>query len=163
MSGYNTYEEQKAQVLSKLRLYCARQERCRQDIERKLRTYELPYRLWDEVIAYLIEEGYLNEERFAKAYVSGKFRMNQWGRYKIRQGLKEKGISPPNIRIGLEEIEENRYRETLSKLIQKKYDRLSRDKDNPWKRRQKLMAYCVRKGFEIELVKELLGEIAPED
>lgn len=163
MSGKGTYEEQMIQVLSKLRQYCARQERCQWDIRQKLKKYDLPYSLWDEVIACLIEEDYLDEERYARAYVRGKFRINRWGRYKIRRGLRRKQIAGPNIRIAMEEIDEEEYTDTLTGLIRKKMKQLRRKTSDYWKRRQKLMAYCAQKGYETEVVADLFERITSEE
>src|SRR5947209_20487204 len=111
----------KEQAVMKLRQYCAYQERSHSEVKQKL--YDLG--VWksehDAIISSLIEDDYLNEERFAKAFVGGKFRMKDWGRKKIYYGLKEKGVSEYIIKRAMKEIEDEAYTKTLQDLAEKKY------------------------------------------
>src|SRR5215475_10354937 len=111
----------KEQAIQKLRHYCGYQERCHSEVREKL--YELG--VWkkdhDEIIATLIEENYLNEERFAIAFAGGKFRVKQWGRVKIKYELKQKQVNDYSIRKALQQIDEKKYKTTLHKLTAEKY------------------------------------------
>src|SRR5215217_6767174 len=112
------------QAVQKLRQYCAYQERSHYEVQQKL--YELGIRKaeHDEIIAALIEEDYLNEERFAMQYAGGKFRMKDWGRKKIYYALKEKQVSTYCINKALDAIDEADYLKTLQQLAKKKYQAL---------------------------------------
>ena len=111
----------KEQALQKLKHYCAYQERCHSEVKEKLYSLGIWKKDQDEIFATLIEENYLNEERFAIAYAGGKFRINQWGRVKIRLALKQKQVIEYCIKKALREIDEKTYRKTLEKLATKKY------------------------------------------
>lgn len=139
------------EALNKARNWCARQERAQQDARDKLYGWGLTPDEVEEAIASLISENYLNEERYARAYVSGLFRIKNWGRVKIVNGLKQKRISGPCVRLGLQEIDETEYVNTLDALLQKK-GRLSNLAVGDFSERQKLAAYLIRKGYEPELV-----------
>ena len=114
----------KEQALQKVRQYCAYQERSHHEVQQKL--YELGVRKaeHDEIISTLIEEDYLNEERFAMQYVGGKFRMKDWGRKKIYYALKEKRVSEYSIKKALNQIDEEAYLAILRELAEKKYESL---------------------------------------
>ena len=99
----------------------------------------------------------MSEERFAKAYAGGKFRMKHWGKNKITQQLQRKGISEKNIETGLKEIEAKDYRNTIIKLIQKKNPLLKQK--STFERKGKLAQYLMLKGYEAELVWNVLNEI----
>ncbi len=147
--------EQKYSLLEakqKLEAFCAYQERCDQEIRKKVKSWGLFGEDVDILISDLIQNNFLNEERFASAFVSGKFRIKRWGRIKIRQHLKQKNISDYSINKGLNEIDESEYFQTIKDLIESK-NRLTKAKDN-WDRRAKLQRYMQAKGFEHELVLE---------
>ena len=110
----------KEQALQKLKHYCAYQERCHSEVKEKLYHLGVWKKDHDEITAALIEENYLNEERFALAFAGGKFRLKQWGRVKIKQALKQKRVSEYCIKKALKEIDEKTYRKTLEKLATKK-------------------------------------------
>ncbi|MES1221552.1 MAG: regulatory protein RecX [Bacteroidota bacterium] len=147
----------KEQALQKLRYYCRYQERCHKEVKEKL--YELGVRKTDhdEIVATLIEEGYLNEERFALAYAAGKFRIKQWGRIKIKYELKQKGVSEYSIKKALKQIEEEEYLKTLKKLAEERYASLK--SEQYLVRKKKTMDYLVQKGYEMELVITTIGKI----
>lgn len=147
--------EQKYSLLEakqKLEAFCAYQERCDQEIRKKVKSWGLFGEDVDILISDLIQNNFLNEERFASAFVSGKFRIKRWGRIKIRQHLKQKNISDYSINKGLNEIDESEYFQTIKDLIESK-NRLTKAKDK-WDRRAKLQRYMQAKGFEHELVLE---------
>jgi regulatory protein len=148
----------KEQALQKLRQYCAYQERSHYEAEQKL--WDLGIRRADhgEIISTLIEEDYLNEERFAKQFAGGKFRMNHWGRKKIYYALKEKKVSDYNIKKAMGDLDEEAYRKTLEDLAEKKYELLEMETEPV--RKRKIMDYLLQKGFESELISSVLHQIS---
>jgi regulatory protein len=137
------------------RRYCAFQERSQQEVRDKLYGWGLHWKEVEELLAALVSEGYLKEERFAHAFVGGKFRIKKWGRNKIRQALKVKQVSEPLIRQALKSIDETDYRKSLAKILRERSARLK--EENPMKRRQSIARYAIQRGFEPEIVWELLG------
>lgn len=130
--------------------FCAYQERSHQEVRDKLYSYGLWRDDVEEILSHLITDGFLNEERFAKAFAGGKFRIKHWGKTKIENVLKFKGLSKRCIQSGLKEIDERDYRKTLVQLIKKKNQTL--DEPNVFKRRHKLAKFVIGKGYESELV-----------
>jgi regulatory protein len=141
----------KEQALQKLKHYCGYQERSHVEAREKLYSFGLYKQEVEECISRLIEEDYLNEERFAIAYAGGKFRMKQWGRIKIRQGLKERRVSEFCIKKSLKEIDEKKYEETLKKLTSGKWKELGSEK-NIFIKMRKTQDYLLQKGYELNLV-----------
>ncbi|MBL6963360.1 MAG: RecX family transcriptional regulator [Bacteroidetes bacterium] len=139
-----------SEAVQKLMKYCAYQERCHQEVKNKLFDWGFKGEDIDDILVRLIDEDFINEERFARAFCRGKFRQKKWGRLKIIQGLKEKGISANLVKLALLEIEEDRYRANLKYLIQKKSS-LLKEKDS-YKRNHKLANYAISKGYEVDLV-----------
>lgn len=144
-----------AQALQKLKHFCAYQERCHQEVKEKLYGYGLTTPEVEAAISALIEENYLNEERFAKAYAGGKFRMKQWGRVKIKYALKQKQISPYCIKLAMSEIDEEDYERILADLVEKQWDALKSEK-NIFNRLRKTMDFLIRKGYELDLIKSAI-------
>lgn len=140
------------EALDKLERYCVYQDRCHKEVRTKLIELGIYGDDLELIIAKLIEENFLNEERYACSYVRGKFRMKKWGRIKIKIELKRNKISAYCIKKGFQEIDEEEYIETLDKLILKKNE-LLREK-NPYKRNQKIAAYLYQKGYESHLIWE---------
>jgi len=138
-------------ALQKLKQYCAYQERCHSEVKEKLYSLGVRKSDQDEIMATLIEENYLNEERFAIQFAGGRFRIKQWGRIKIRSELKKRKISEYCINKALKQIDEAEYLQTLEKLAAKKYSLLKGDQYLI--RKKKTMDYLMMKGFEGELVK----------
>lgn len=142
----------KEQALQKLKQYCAYQERCHQEVREKLTSLGIKNAQRDEIIATLIEENYLNEERFAIAFAGGKFRIKQWGRVKIKQELRQRQVSDYCIKKSLSQIEESEYRAVLQKLTLKKYESLA--EAEPLMKKKKTIDYLVGRGFESDWVRE---------
>ena len=137
--------------------YCKYQERCHSEVRNKL--YELGFTT-DTVelqISELIQNGVLNEERFARAFARGKFRMMHWGREKIKQQLKLKKVSDYCIKKGLSEINAEEYEETLYKLSNKKCVELRSERSIP-KKKSKLYRYLIQKGYERDMVMDAINE-----
>ena len=144
-------------ILAKLRHFCAFQERCIHDAEEKLREWKVGHKHAEKIIEQLIKEDYLNEERFARSFASGKFRINHWGKTKIIYELERRQVPDLIIQIGLEDIDDEEYTEILREILQRKNREIS-EKD-PFKRKQKLIAYAVQKGYDYGLIKHVLGEM----
>ena len=146
--------------LARIQRYCAYQERSHKEVKNKLFEYGLYSTQVDEIISQLITDGFLNEERFAKAYAGGKFRIKKWGRIKIKHELKALGLTKNCIQRGLNEIESTDYSKTLKALIKKKASE-SRE-SNPFKKRDKIARFVIGKGYEAELVWEYVRDILPD-
>lgn len=146
------------QSLPKIKQYCAYQERCHAEVREKLYSFGLYKNQVEEIIATLISENYLNEERFAKQFAGSKFRMNQWGRNKIKQALKQKQVSDYCIKKALLEINGNDYTKIFKKLAAQKLQALKSEK-NIFIKKRKLQDYLLQKGFEADLVREEVGKI----
>lgn len=149
-----------ATVRERILRYCAYQERCHADVRRKLSELGANRDEADELIAYLITEGFLNEERFARSFTRGRFRLKRWGRLKIVRELESRGLSSACIRSGLEEIDEEEYRASLEELISRKTGEAT-DK-NIFVVRDKIAHRAIRKGFEPDMVWEALKRLMPD-
>jgi regulatory protein len=145
-------------ALEKARFYCRYQQRSHSEIKEKLYSFALRKKDVEELMAQLIEEKYLNEEDFAIAFARGKFRMKQWGKVKIKYELKLKKVSDHCINKALKEIDQEDYRQTLQKLAAKKLQSLKSEK-NIFIKKRKLQDYLMQKGFENELIKNLVTNI----
>jgi regulatory protein len=146
-----------AQLMEKMRKYCAYQERSHQQVRDRLYDVGVAREDVEEMIAALILENFLNEERFARSYARGKFRMNGWGRIKIVQGLKQHRVHPNGIRAALTEIDEMEYFKTLENIISQK-NRTLKEK-NPMRRRAALVRFATQRGFESDLVLEAISNM----
>ncbi len=141
-------------ALIKARKYCAYQERSQQEVREKLYGFGLHRNDVEKGIVVLIEEGFLNEQRFAIAFTGGKFRILKWGRVKIRLALKARNVSEPCIKSALKQITDDDYRKTLSKIISERSKKLAKQPD--WNRNNLLAQYAINRGYEPDLVWELL-------
>jgi regulatory protein len=141
------------QALQKLRHYCAYQERCHSEVRDKAYGYGLNTREVDELTASLIQDDYLNEERFAIQFAGGRFRMKQWGRVKIRYELKIRRISDYCIKKALGQIGEQDYDTTFQKLVREKLQALRSEK-NIFIKKRKLQDYLRYKGYENDLIND---------
>jgi regulatory protein len=148
----------KEQALQKLKQYCAYQERSHSEVRSKLWELGVWRSQHDEIISSLIEEDYLNEERFAIQYAGGKFRMKDWGRKKILYGLKEKGVSEYCIKKAMKSIDEEAYYKTLDALAEKKWETLKGEQYLV--RRKKTEDYLLQKGYESDLVRQAVAGLA---
>ena len=142
------------QALQKLKHYCAYQERCHSEVKEKLFTLSIWKKDQDQIIATLIEEGYLNEERFAIAFASGRFRIKHWGKVKIKYELKQKQVSEYSIKKAVKQIDDGAYMNTLKKLSKEKYESLK--SDQYLVRKKKTIDYLIGKGFEMDLVRGVM-------
>jgi len=146
-------------IFEKAAAYCSYQERSHKEVRDRLRKWNVWGEEADEIIAALITENFLSEERFARSFAGGKSRMKQWGRKKIMLELQRKGVSRSNIEAGLNEIGESDYKLGLVRLLEKKKLSLERTETDRRLLRQKLMRFAMGKGYEMELVAEVISEL----
>ncbi|MFN3530077.1 MAG: regulatory protein RecX [Bacteroidia bacterium] len=134
--------------LEKLKHYCAWQERCHSEVKAKLEQLKVPWQEHDAIIAALIAENFLNEERFSRLFARSKMHQKQWGKQKIVQALKAKRVSDYCIRMALKELESEDYAQALEIAARRKWQQLAAE--SPFSRRNKLARYLMAKGFESE-------------
>lgn len=143
-----------AQALLKAQASCAYQERCQQEMRDKLYEWGLYSDAVENIIATLITDNFLNEERFAKSYAGGKFRIKKWGKIKIKIELKKRKISEYCIKKAMQEIPDKDYIATINQLIAKKSKEMKGGKLQV--RNYKIAQYIMSKGFEGDLVWDIL-------
>ena len=141
------------QALQKLMQFCAYRDRSHKEVEEKLERMRMIPAARELIIIRLMEDGFLSEERFARSFARGKFRIKGWGRRKIKQELALRDFSKPIITLAMSEIQEEDYLEKLRELAGKKSATIA--EKNPLKRKKKLQDYLLRKGYEPELVYQL--------
>jgi regulatory protein len=147
-------------ALAKAQKYCAYQERCQWDVEKKFWDWNVDEIIRDEIMADLISKGFINEERFAEQFTKGKFRIKKWGKQKIRMELQKRKISDYSINKAIENIDDEDYLLTLHKLIAKKNQGLQTE--NEFQKKQKIANYLHAKGYESELIWDNLHGIENE-
>ena len=159
----HSMEEQKKQKLTpqqallKAASYCAYQERCHEEVMEKLSEWGIYGDDAGNILLKLIEQNYLNEERFAKAFAGGKFRVKYWGRIKINQELKFRKISDYCVQMAMKEINVDDYLKTLKKLALEKFDSLK--EKNPLIKKNKTATFLMSKGYEPDLIWDCLRKI----
>jgi len=145
----------------KLSTFCAYQERCIWETRRKLYEKGIKDSNSDDLIDYLIKEKFIDEERFARSFARGKFRLKKWGRGRISRELKMRQMSEGDIRKGLSEIDPNEYYDTLLSQVEKQWERIK--ESDPYKKKFKVIQYLISKGFEQDLIKEAIEDIELEN
>jgi regulatory protein len=136
--------------------YCAYQERCHDEVRTKLLSHGIYGDFLEELMSQLIEQNYLNEERFALQYAGGKFRVKKWGKVKIRQALKAKGVSAYSIKEALAVIDDAAYEEAVTYWIEK---RGGYHKDISYTETMELIRFLLSKGFESDIIDKVLKKI----
>ena len=144
------------QVLDKMAKYCAYQERCVKDVKDKLKTYDIPQESKGEILDYLLDNRFVNDERFARSFVRGKLNQSGWGVNKIRFHLMQKGIDKDTIDEALGQTDEEVYRQRLIDILKAKSKTVKAETD--FERKRKLAAFAMQKGFEGLLVWEVVKE-----
>ena len=144
----------------KLEHYCAYQERCHQEVVQKLQQMGMIPLAIDTIVSHLITNNYLNEGRFASAFVSGKFNIKKWGRIRITNELKSKGVSENNIKIALKQIDEVTYYEVFDELAERKFH--SMKEENLFKKRKKVVDYLRYRGWESHMIFEKINALFSE-
>lgn len=144
------------QVLDKMAKYCAYQERCVKDVTDRLKTFDISQTEKDEILRYLVDNRFVNDERFAQAFVRGKINQSGWGLNKIRFHLLQKGIAKEIVVEALQGTDEDVYRQRLINILKTKARTVKAEND--FEKKRKLAAYAIQKGFEASLVWEILKE-----
>jgi regulatory protein len=145
-------------ALQKAKNYCTYQERCHSEVRDKLYSFKLYKKEVEQLLTQLIEEDFLNEERFAIAYAGGHFRTKQWGKEKIKYALKQKKVSEYCIRKALTGISNTDYNKTFFNVADKKLKTLKSEK-NIFIKKKKIRDYLLQKGFEIKLISDYLKSL----
>ncbi len=157
------YSQKKTYTLDdatrRMERYCAYQERCHQEVRQKLITMRMIPEAIDLIMVHLLEHNFLNEERFARTYVSGKLKIKNWGRRRLTYELKKKDISETNINLVLAEIEDIDYLDIFNDLAKKKTDSIK--ETDTFKKRKKLIDYLFYKGWESDMIYEKAHELIP--
>lgn len=147
------------EILKKMEHYCAYQERCHQEVENKLKEFRLIPEAREHIILKLLDNSFLNEERFSKAFARGKFRIKKWGRQRIVRELKARNISEYNINSALAEIDPEEYVSVFEEAALKKLDTITEKDRN--RKRKKLSDYLLYHGWESNLVYPKVLELIP--
>jgi len=145
-------------AIERIKNYCALQDRCQWDVLEKMREWGLQQATKDHILEILINDKYVDEERYAESFCRGKFRIKNWGKRKITNELKRKQISIICINIGLQEIDDNDYNQVLEKLFHKK-NAILKDK-NHFIRKTKIANFLIQRGFESNLVWDKIRELS---
>jgi len=161
MTTFKLMNQQKShtvkEAIKKLESYCSYQDRCHKDVVTKLREMRMIPEAIDHIVGHLIQENYLNEERFSKSFARGKFRIKKWGKIRITNELKVRNILKYNIQIALKEIDESEYLEVFDSLAKKRYRALK--EPDLQKRKRKLADYLLYRGWESSLVYDKVKEL----
>lgn len=152
---HKTYSVEEAK--KKLEYYCSYQERCHEEVLQKLKSLNMIPLAIDTIVAHLIENNFLNEERFACSFARGKHRIKHWGRLRIINELKARGITRYNIEKALKEINAEEYLDSFNELAEKQW--LSIRESNIQKKKKKLFDFLMRKGFESQLIFEKISQL----
>lgn len=150
---YKSYTVDEAK--KKLEHYCSYQERCHDEVIQKLRALNMIPEAIDAIVFHLIENNFLNEERFAVSFARGKFRIKQWGRRRIINELKARNISKYNIDTALRQIDQDEYINAFNELADKQWESVS--ERNILKKKKKITDFLLRKGFESSLVMDKIS------
>jgi len=153
----NNFDLTLKEIEGKLQYYCSYQDRCHKEVIAKLKTFGVKSNESNQIISNLIKENYLNESRFSKSFVRGKFNIKNWGKVKIINELKFRNISPYNITLGLNEIDDQDYMKKLEDIFNKKLSSLS-NLSSPLKKK-KIISYLLYRGWESNLVYSKTNEI----
>lgn len=145
------------EIQQKLEYYCAYQERCYKEVENKLFDFYLTANEKEQILIYLIENNFINEERFAKSFVRGKHNYKFWGKNRIVSELKFRNISSRIITSALKEIPEETYLENFHRLAEKHWNSI-KERKGP-KKNKKFVDYLLRKGYETSLIFEKMNEL----
>lgn len=148
------------EIYRKIASFCSYQDRCKQEVVTRLNDWDVPQEMVSTILGLLQDEKYLDEERYVKSFVRGKFEYKKWGRWKIRMILRQKGIAEQQIKDGLTVIEPDRYDEVIIQLLKAKIKSVKAE--NEWVLKQKLLASMAAKGFEPEIVQELVDDVIRE-
>ncbi len=150
-------EQQTSEVYSRMAAICSRSEQCSPDIRKKITALGLEDTAAGEIIEKLRNEKFIDDERYAKAYASDKFRMNKWGKIKIRHFLKSKGLPDEIVETGLEQIDPEKYKTVLLKVLKDKAKTVK--KKNRYEKMGQVIRFAQSRGFEPEIIHRHLNEV----
>jgi regulatory protein len=145
------------EIEGKLQYYCSYQDRCHKEVKAKLKSFKISSEELNEIVSNLIKENYLNESRFSKSFVRGKFNIKNWGKVRIVNELKLRNISIYNINLGLKEIDDQDYINKLEDIFNKKLSSLSNTNSNL--KKKKIISYLLYRGWESNLIYSKVNEI----
>lgn len=143
------------EIKQKLVNYCVYQDRCHAEVEQKMREFLLIDEAKEEIILFLLKENFLNEERFTRSYIRGKFYIKHWGKTKIKINLKQKQISERLISSCFDEIDDSDYEKTIRKIFDDYYTKQTGLKE--YQKKTKTIKYLMSKGFEYEKIIDIFG------
>ena len=155
MNSKKSYTVQEIQ--QKIAQYCVYQDRCHKEVEEKIKSFDLIPEAREMILLNLMKDNFLNEERFAKSFARGKFRIKHWGKNRIVNELKMRDISPYNIKTALKEIDDKEYINTIYKITENRNNVIS--ETNHYKRKKKLIDFLLRKGFETDLIFKTIEDV----
>ena len=155
MNSKKSYTVQEIQ--QKIAQYCVYQDRCHKEVEEKIKSFDLIPEAREMILLNLMKDNFLNEERFAKSFARGKFRIKHWGKNRIVNELKMRDISPYNIKTALKEIDDKEYINTIYKITENRNNVIS--ESNHYKRKKKLIDFLLRKGFETDLIFKTIDDV----
>jgi regulatory protein len=138
------------ELQKKMEYYCVYQDRCHQEVERKMTEYQLIPEAKEKILLHLMQHNFLNEERFSRSFARGKFRIKNWGKQRIVRELKNKNISNYNIKSALKEINEDEYLQTIYRITENRNNSIT--EKNIYKRKKKLQDFLLGKGYEYDLI-----------
>lgn len=145
------------ELQKKMEYYCVYQDRCHQEVERKMAEYQLIPEAKEKILLYLMAHNFLNEERFSRSFARGKFRIKNWGKQRIVKELKNKNISNYNIKSALKEINDDEYLQTIYRITENRNNSIT--EKNIFKRKKKLQDFLLRKGYEYDLIFKTVNEV----
>lgn len=137
-------------AIERLKNYCSLEDKCQWDVKQKMKEWGLPKISQDQIMELLINQKYIDEERYSKSFCRGKFKIKKWGKIKITNELQKKNISELYIAKGLEEINDAEYHKELDKQYQKKKDAIN--EKNNFIKNKKIATFLITKGYESNLV-----------
>ncbi len=153
----NNFDLTLKEIERKLQHYCSYQDRCHKEVIEKLKTYKIKSSDLSQIISNLINENFLNESRFSKSFVRGKFNIKSWGKVRIQNELKKRNISAYNISLGMKEINEIDYHKKLDHIFNKKLSSLVGI--NTISKKKKIISYLTYRGWESNLIYDKINEI----
>ena len=153
----NNFDLTLKEIERKLQHYCSYQDRCHKEVIEKLKTYKIKSSDLNQIVSNLINENFLNESRFSKSFVRGKFNIKNWGKVRIHNELKKRNISAYNISLGMKEINEIEYHKKLDYIFNKKLSSL--DGINTISKKKKIISYLTYRGWERNLIYDKINEI----
>lgn len=144
------------EIKRKLEHYCVYQDRCHQEVEKKLYDYALIVEAREHILLHLLEHNFLNEERFSKSFARGKFRIKKWGKLRIVRELRQRNISAYNIRTALKEIDDEDYINTLYAIVGHKSETIN--ESNIYKKKKKIIDHLRYRGYETDVIFKAVNE-----